>query len=162
MSDRKPKFGVNLFEKALIIGVVGYSRQKFDEELAVEKLNKLFDSIVVKYGHIYDSFVVVSGLTNMGIPKFAYEIATERGFPTVGIASMKARSESLISQWFPVDLIIMHGENWSDESETFLSNIDVLVRVGGGTQSTEEIAIAREMGIDIFEEDLASLSIPQS
>jgi hypothetical protein len=116
-------------DKKMKVGVVGYSAQKFDEELA----KKLIFSGLEKIG-IDKIECIVSGLTNLGIPKIAYEIATELGLKTVGIACNLAKDYDL----FPVDVKILKGDNWGDESETFLNYIDVLVKVGGGKQSEEE------------------------
>lgn len=39
---------------------------------------------------------------------------------------------------FPCNRQTIVGERWGDESETFLSSIDVLLRFGGGPQSQAE------------------------
>jgi hypothetical protein len=116
-------------EKKMNVGVIGYSAQKFDEVLAkkliLEGLNKI---------GIENISCIVSGLTNIGIPKIAYEIATELKLETIGIACKLANDYDL----FPVDKEIIVGDNWGDESETFLNYIDCLIKVGGGKQSEEE------------------------
>ncbi len=97
--------------------------------------------------HKDQAFEVVSGWTNLGIPKQAYEEAVKRKWFTVGIACKKAYEFPR----FPVDRIVVVGENWGDESPTFLNSIDVLVRVGGGKQSLNETAEARKRGMDVYE-----------
>jgi hypothetical protein len=56
---------------------------------------------------------------------------------------------------YPVDVPpIIVGDNWGDESKTFLDSIDMLVRVGGGKQSLEECNEAKKQGIKVVEYDL--------
>ena len=116
-------------EKKMKIGVIGYSGQKFDEEKAKELIKQGLEQVGAKVGDW-----LVSGLTNLGIPKLAYKIATNIGMGTVGIACELAKDYDL----FPVDIKIIKGDNWGDESETFLNYIDCLIKVGGGKQSEEE------------------------
>jgi len=115
--------------KEMKIGIIGYSGQKFDEEQG----KKLIELGLSNLG-IQDYDIIVSGLTNLGIPKLAYEIATEREMKTVGIACNLAKDYDL----FPVDEKILVGDKWGDESETFLNYIEALIKVGGGKQSEEE------------------------
>ena len=48
------------------------------------------------------------------------------------------------------------GNNWGDESQTFLDSCDVIVRVGGGKQSFEEVAEFRRRGGRVYEHELAA------
>lgn len=60
---------------------------------------------------------------------------------------------------FPVDDVVIVGNSWGDESPTFLSMIDVLIRIGGGKQSHHEADLARIQGKRVIEFELpASLS----
>lgn len=111
------------------IGVIGYSAQKFDEEQAKKLILLGLEKVKAKK----DDYLV-SGLTNLGIPKLAYEVATKLGLKTVGIACKLAYDNDL----FPVDIKIIKGDKWGDESETFLNYIDCLIKVGGGPQSEKE------------------------
>ena len=129
------------------VGVVGYSTQKFDVKKAIEIIREVFDDIARKYGN---NITIVSGLTAMGIPLLAYKEAKRRGWKTVGVTCEKANEY----EQFPVDEKIIVGEEWGDESETFLSMIDVLVRIGGGKQSHKETQMAKERGISVIEYDL--------
>ena len=131
----------------LRIGIVGYSAQKFNEEKARAIISKIFDDLEEQYG---DNIVVVSGLTAIGIPKLAYEEAKRRGWKTVGIACRKAYEY----ERFPVDEEIIVGENWGDESETFINNVDILIRIGGGTQSRKETEMAKKSGKEVIEFEL--------
>ncbi|HLD37442.1 MAG TPA: hypothetical protein VJA86_02555, partial [Candidatus Nanoarchaeia archaeon] len=71
---------------------------------------------------------------------------------TAGIACSKANEY----ECFPVDEKVIVGNEWGEESQTFLNSIDVLVRVGGGSQSKREILEAKANGKPVFEYDLAS------
>ncbi len=134
----------------LKIGVVGYSAQKFDESEAEIMIQDAFDVLQGLYGS--KSFAVVSGLTDLGIPATAYKEASERGWRTVGIACSKAAEYDC----FPVDEEILVGDEWGDESPTFLDSIDVLVRVGGGNQSMRETAEMKSRGKHVIEYELAA------
>ena len=50
------------------------------------------------------------------------------------------------------------GENWGDESETFVRSIDGILRVGGGGQSKREVAAVREKGGEVIEYELALIT----
>ena len=142
----------------LRIGVVGYSSANFDEAEARALLKKHITEIVEEYGSQgckYDAIEVVSGLTNYGVPKLAYELATEMGLLTIGISA----EEALEHETFPVDKVVIEGEKFGDESETFLNYIDCLVRIGGGQQSMAETRqfkkiCAADQEKFIIEEDL--------
>jgi hypothetical protein len=96
---------------------------------------------------------IVSVLTDMGLPAIAYRVATELNYQTIGIACSLANNHKL----YPVDEMTIVGDQWGDESETFLSSIDVLVRVGGGEQSEQECISAKERSIPTMEFELPSL-----
>lgn len=128
------------------IGIVGYSSQSFDQAKATQLLIKaLLEDIGVD-----QNTVIVSGYTDLGIPNLAYTLALIHGWKTVGIACAKAKDY----ECFPCDEVQIVGENWGEESETFLNYIDVLVRVGGGKQSFAEVKRAKELGIPTFEYEL--------
>ncbi|WP_126992224.1 hypothetical protein [Thermosipho globiformans] len=129
------------------IGVVGYSAKKFDINKAKKIINEVFDLMESKFGN---QIIIVSGLTALGIPLLAYQEAIKRGWKTIGIACKKAEK----FEQFPVDKKIIIGEEWGDESETFISMIDVLIRIGGGEQSFKETEMAKNKKIPVFEYDL--------
>lgn len=135
----------------LRIGVVGYSGQKFDEQSAIMMLDLAFSRLDLQYDP--EHIEIVSGLTNLGIPKLSYELATNLGYLTRGVACKLAYDYPI----FDCDVVEIIGENWGDESEHFLSTIDVLVRVGGGEQTMAETNIAKERGVAIIEFDLEPL-----
>jgi len=130
------------------VGVVGYSGAKFDETIAKALMAIALD--VVESNHKSDKYELVSGLTDVGIPAIAYRMAEKRGWKLVGIACSKADEYDC----YDVDEKIIEGEDWGDESKTFLDRIDVLIRIGGGKQSIEETETAKEKGIDVYEYDL--------
>lgn len=117
------------------IGIIGYSAQEVDTEKALSILcAHLYEDRIMQ--HSGEEVVIVSGLTNLGIPGLAYQCARVLGLTTVGVACAKAHDY----ECYPVDHEIIIGEEWGDESETFLMLIDELVRVGGGAQSKAEYA----------------------
>lgn len=132
----------------LKIGVVGYSGQRFDETQACDFLRKALDKVAADYPH--HELAIVSGLTDLGIPHLAYLEAVRRGMRTVGIASEKAQKY----QRFPVEEKMIVGKNWGDESHAFLQNIDLLIRIGGGKQTMNETAAAKQRGTPVIEYDL--------
>lgn len=135
----------------LRIGVNDYSSQKFDSERATQMINEAYDILERDYKGFEK--VVVSGLTDLGIPGIAYRVAVNRGWKTVGIACTKADRYAC----FPVDEKIIVGENWGDESQTFLNSIDVLVRIGGGKQTMKECAEWESKGKPFIQYDLEAI-----
>jgi hypothetical protein len=132
--------------KEFRVGVCGFSDKKFDKEKALEYLKEAFDSLSKGKSNI----TLVSGLTDLGVPGIAYKEAKKRKYKTVGIACKKASDYKC----FDCDEIHLIGDNWGDESETFLDSIDALVRVGGGKQSLEETKKAKKRNLKVLEFDL--------
>lgn len=135
---------------AINIGVVGYSSQKFDENIAKALIIKAFDQVEKDFPGA--KFTVVSGLTDLGIPGLAYREADKRDWKTVGVACKKAKEHKL----YPVDDTKIVGKEWGDESNTFLSMLDVFVKIGGGKQSLAEKEKAKKAGLPIVDFELAS------
>jgi hypothetical protein len=133
--------------KTIYVGVVGYSKSDFNHEKAVESLKKAFTIIENQFPSA--KFNCVSGLTNQGVPALAYKEACARLWSTTGVACGKVKNGNY--ELFPVDETIIVGEKWGDESEKFLSLLDVLVKIGGGKQSETEAAQAKEKGIKVLE-----------
>ncbi len=135
-------------KKNCAIGVIGFSR-KFDittEQRCKTILSEIFDRIAKEHE---GAFSVISGLTAIGVPKCAYELATENNWKTVGVACAKAEEYDC----YPCDEKIIVGKDWGDESECFLSKLDILVRVGGGPQSLEECATFKRNGRAVIEQE---------
>ncbi|MEM7657013.1 MAG: hypothetical protein AAF399_12845 [Bacteroidota bacterium] len=126
---------------SLKYGIVGFSRNQFDQAAARRILKELF--VQIQHKHPEKAIEIVSGYTNMGVPKIAYELAEEMGFITVGFSA--AQALRVKSGVFPVQKVILEGERFGDESEAFVRYIDALIRVGGGEQSRRETAMFKEL-----------------
>jgi hypothetical protein len=120
----------------LRIGVVGFSRSQFDHDEARAKLRECVDSILARAGVAPADAELVSGLTNQGVPRLAYELAAALGMRTVGVSARQALR--VRAGVFPVDERVIVGARFGDESAAFLARIDVLIRIGGGPQSRRE------------------------
>jgi hypothetical protein len=127
----------------LRIGVVGFSREQFDQPAARAALRECVDRALAVANTTPDRAELVSGLTNQGVPRLAYELAKELGIRTVGVSAKQALR--VRAGVFPVDERVIVGERFGDESEAFLARIDVLIRVGGGAQSRGEVAAFRKL-----------------
>jgi hypothetical protein len=132
----------------LRIGIVG-SEQNFNKSEAHEMILEAFDKLDLQYPA--RKKVIVSGLTDLGIPALAYREATKRNWGTMGVACSKAKEYDC----FPVDKKIIEGSEWGDESSVFLDSIEVLVRIGGGKQSLKETSEAKARGKQVMEGDLS-------
>ncbi|MFH1840303.1 MAG: hypothetical protein ABH849_04090 [Nanoarchaeota archaeon] len=78
--------------KKLRLGVVGYCPPtKFDEKKALKNLREAYDQVELDFPE--HEITVVSGLTNAGVLRLAYEEARRRGWRTAGIACKKATYE---------------------------------------------------------------------
>lgn len=137
------------------LGVVGYCPPtKFDEVKALEYLKDAYNKVSSDFPD--KKIIVVSGLTNIGVLKLAYEEAKRRGWKTAGIACKKVYDFK--DNWFPIDEHpIIIGDNWGDESKTFVESIDALVRIGVGPQSLIEAAEVKTRGKPTYEYDLPKL-----
>jgi len=135
------------------IGVVGYSKDNLDENEARNILIKSFHQLIETNKNYDEPIEIVSGLTNIGIPRIAYQVAEELGFIKVGISAERALEVKC--GIYRVDKQIIDGKDFGDESRVFISYIDFLVRVGGGKQSHEEVKMfiekCVEHGINVSE-----------
>lgn len=131
------------------IGVVGFSSPQFDQERAKVILKTKLKELVSSTNN--ENIELVSGYTNSGIPKIAYEIADSMGLKTIGFSAKKALSSSY--GLYPVDKKIIFGKNFGDESQAFIDYIDVLLRVGGGKQSRAEVELFKKKneGVNLTE-----------
>lgn len=131
------------------VGVVGYSDDKaFDHNIAKALLAIAFN--IVDREFYAESYELVSGLTNMGISKLAYELADKMGWRTIGFSAKEAKQYDC----YPVSREIIVGEKFGDESNEFIAYIDVLIRVGGSEQSLKETSMAKKKKIPVYEYDL--------
>lgn len=139
----------------LKIGVVGYCPPTmFDKDEAKRLLVDVFDQIVqdLDVKACYVEVMVVSGLADVGIPALAYREAVLRNWTTGGVACEKVCN----FDEFPVDYRRVVGKNWGEESEAFLAECDVLVRIGGGKQSKEEVKAFSALGGAVYEHEFAA------
>lgn len=139
---------------SLNIGVTGYSAKKFDKLLAKTVLSLAIDIVMDIHRNGKEKIVIVSGLTDIGVPAIAYRIAEEMDYDTKGIACKKAHEYPCYS----VDQEVIVGDDWGDESETFINSIDVLIRVGGGSQAHKEVEMALLKKIPVYEYDIPEKS----
>ncbi len=144
------------------IGVVGFSREEFDQEEAKRLLREILARLAK--GKAREKVELVSGLTNMGVPKLAYHIAVELGFRTVGFSAKQALRAGC--GVYPVDRKMIRGRKYGEESQEFIEYIDVLVRIGGGVQSRREVELFKEKHVGetlegiLVEEEVAWLGEP--
>lgn len=131
-------------KKSIRYGVVGFSRNQFDKKAAYNILDDLFLKIKIK--HRTRAIEIVSGYTNSGIPKIAYELAEKYGFFTVGFSARQALKVK--SGVYPAKKVILRGEKFGEESEAFVNYIDGLIRVGGGPQSRRECELFKARHAD--------------
>ena len=138
------------------IGVVGFSRSQFDKKMAILKLRNILE--ILTLGKDATNIEIISGYTNMGVPRIAYRLADDMGLKTVGFSAKQALR--VRAGVYPVKEVILVGERFGDESQKFIEYIDVLVRIGGGPQSRKEVALFKMLhkGIDLstilFEEEI--------
>lgn len=138
------------------IGIVGFSAPHFDKETARILLETKLQEIIS--GLDRNKIEIVSGYTNTGVPKIAYKIADSLGLTTVGFSAKKALKVG--SGVYPVDKKFIVGKKFGDESEAFVTYIDILIRIGGGKQSRREVVMFKEKNKEqelsniLFEEEV--------
>lgn len=136
----------------LKIGVIGYSAKEFDTVQAEKFLRGILSELARQ--NPSRQIEIVSGYTNCGIPKIAYEIAAKLGYNTVGYSAKEALQYNV----YDCKKVIIVGEKFGDESKSFVTYCDILIRVGGGDQSMREIAMFKETGKSVYELDLPVLA----
>ena len=123
------------------IGIVGYSSNHIDEVSGAQLLEREIAKIISS-GLAVDTVEIVTGLTNIGIPKLAYQIADQKLYTKIGISARQAYQVKC--GVYPVDKEIIIGEVFGDESQTFVDYIEYLLRIGGGKQSAHEVHLFKE------------------
>lgn len=151
-----PKFVDWIKEQSNIyyVGLVGYLSGKFDKIEARKIINDCFN-VIEKSEDLGDmgekkEIQLISGLTNSGIPKIGYEEAVKKHWKTIGLSAKEAEEYDC----FPVDIKLIYGEQFGDESSKFINKIDCLIRVGGGPQSLKETNMAKQRMIPVYEFEL--------
>eukprot|EP00698_Gefionella_okellyi_P004719 TRINITY_DN14315_c0_g1_i1.p1 TRINITY_DN14315_c0_g1~~TRINITY_DN14315_c0_g1_i1.p1 ORF type:complete len:180 (-),score=39.06 TRINITY_DN14315_c0_g1_i1:76-615(-) len=119
----------------LRIGVVGFSSSAFDQAAARTKLLRYLPQLAANLPPA--EVEIVSGWTNTGVPKIAYEVSDTFGYVTVGLAPQQVKRFK--GGLYKVQRQMMVGDRYGDESQYFVDYIDVLLRVGGGPQSRDEV-----------------------
>lgn len=138
------------------IGVVGFSRSQFDKKMAILKLRNILEKLTI--GKPPASIEIISGYTNMGVPRIAYRLADDMGFKTVGFSAKQALR--VRAGVYPVKEVILEGERFGEESQKFIEYIDILVRIGGGPQSRKEVELfkthykGKDLSLMLFEEEI--------
>lgn len=154
------------------IGVIGYSgksfpifdaSQKFINALAEvlerhkyyntmkngKRVNVLTKDECESVNYVkYPKIEIVSGYTDYGIPALSYVLAKlycQKSYcdiecTTTGFAPKEALSDKRCK----VNKEIIVGENYGDESEAFIDYIDVLIKIGGGSQSIKEFDLFKK------------------
>ncbi|MDC3379244.1 hypothetical protein OAX78_03075 [Planctomycetota bacterium] len=123
------------------IGVVGFSRKHFDQATATRELRSILQELLATLLEPHPDVEIVSGLTNQGVPRIAYQLARELNLKTVGVSARRALR--VRAGVYPVDERIIQGEEFGDESEAFVNMVDLLIRIGGRPQSRHEVDLFR-------------------
>lgn len=126
------------------IGIVGYSRNQFNWKKATSILKDLYKEL--KKNHKDKEVEIVSGYTNVGVPKIAYQLAEQFDFTTVGFTAKEALSIDI--GLYPVQKVFIVGDKFGDESEDFIKYIDGLIRIGGGNQSLKEVEMFKARSVN--------------
>lgn len=138
------------------IGFVGYSDTKFDKKYAQKLIEAVFDKIENEFCDKVETINIVTGATDIGIPGMVYKKADEENvrlgkrFTLVGVMAKEGYDYKL----YPCDKIFAYGENFGDESEMFINDLDLFIKIGGGKQSIKELKMAKEKGIPVIEYSL--------
>ena len=122
------------------IGIAGFSGKKFNTDIAINMIARDF----LRLKEVYEDkqIWIVSGLTNIGIPAIAYKLAVTHGFKTMGIACKLAKDY----ECFECNTQRIVGQNWGDESQTFLNTIQELYCYGGGSPNRRGSYKSKENG----------------
>ena len=89
-----------------------------------------------------ERLVMVSGATDSGVLRLAYELAAELSITSMGITSNRA----LRYRVAPMHYLIAIGSRFGDESADFVTLCDHFVVLGGGAQSRHECELALAQG----------------
>lgn len=138
------------FNELYKIGVVGFSDEnKMHPDtytLLANLIKQICETDVKK-----NSFVFVGGYTNTGINRILYDCCKTNGVLIGAICSGKHKEYEC---WPDVDYLEVIGNEWGDESESFVNSLDLIIRIDGGEQSHSEILMAKEKDLQVEEFDL--------
>ncbi len=141
-----------------VIGVVGFSGQWSDQKIEADPslrsdaeagaavLREFLTQAKQRHG---SRLVVSSGATMEGVPKIIYSLCEELGIEAMGVTSAKAYDYALGKMRY----LIVEGEDWGQESATFLRTSDEIIMMGGGGQAKREAIAASTEGkpVTIFQ-----------
>ena len=127
--------------KVLRIGVVGFSRNQFDQAAARNILGRELRRL--QRDHPEKTIEIVSGYSRCGVPLIAYELADLLEMQTVGFSARQVLK--VRSGLYPVKKVIIKGEQFGDESYDFVRYVHGLIRVGGGPQSRREVRLFKTL-----------------
>jgi hypothetical protein len=137
-----------------VVTFVGYSGAGYQDGSAM-----LRAAGTVLEGYDPDSTLVNIGVTPDGIGR-VYELAKEMGFMTTGIVSVQAQKyQAGVSAALDFGFYI-EDETWggfvddtellSPTSRAMVENSDVIVAIGGGEVSRDEVTFARQHGKEVL------------
>lgn len=135
--------------EGIAIGLVGFSgsfkknKRSDAENVSRRVLSKEIKELIQT--HSSASIFLVSGATNLGVPRIGYDIAKQHGCQNVGITAGCAIRYSIAE----LDYLTVVGKRFGDESNAFISTIDQLWVLGGGGQSLDECNLASKANIPI-------------
>ena len=142
------------------IGIVGFSHEEINHEMAHSLLLQSFHQLTHR-NHHDEPIEIVSGLTNIGIPKIAYQIARELGFITVGISAERALHVKC--GIYHVDIQIIEGKTSKDLYQTLRDNKgikkEVLTDDSGNDRDNAGIAQALDL-VGILPNEVINSSDP--
>lgn len=104
-------------------------------------MRNILEKIAAEHGA--ENIEIVSGYTNAGVPRIAYQLADDLGMETVGFSAKQALR--VRSGVYLVKKVVLIGEKFGDESERFVAYIDWLIRIGGGRQSRREVELFKAL-----------------
>lgn len=126
------------------IGITG----NLDYEVNKEDINVIYQALknIDEDFQGFKKSLISNGL-NTGIFGTAYDIAKKIGWLTGAVTCSKIND----MEKYEVDSNYIIGEEWGDEDDLFLSNIDGLYKFGSDEQSENKAKKAREMNIPVRE-----------
>jgi len=130
-----------------VVGVTGFSGQWSDQKIASDQtiredalaatslIRDHLEALKAQYG---SRLVLSSGATMEGVPKIIYQLCEQLGIDAMGVTSAKAIDYQLGKMRY----LVVEGDDWGQESATFLRTSDELIMIGGGGQAKREAIAA--------------------
>ena len=134
-----------------VVGVTGFSGQwdaskvaadpalQEDVARATVMIHELLLQLKQQFG---DRLVISTGATMPGVPGLFYDACEHLGITAMGVACEKAADYQLGKMRY----LIIEGNDWGQESPTFLETSDEIVMIGGGGQAKREAIAAAASG----------------